>query len=69
VELVSGAEAKAFSTSVKDRDTPTITVVGRFDYDDSGRLIYTKAGDFMFGRGFGHLNGFTSRIVVEHISR
>jgi hypothetical protein len=43
-------------------------VVGRFDFVDKGRLAYGRDGRLVFSAGFGHLNGFSRRIVIERIA-
>lgn len=66
VTPISEAELKTLAQSLKPRSPRKATVVGRFDYVGKGRLVYGRDGRTTFTIGFGHMNGFSRRIVLEH---
>jgi hypothetical protein len=49
-----------------DKDV-LVTIVGRFDFAGGGLLVYTQDKNFTFATGFGHINGYSRRIVIESI--
>lgn len=44
-----------------------ITVIGRFDFANKGRLILRGSGEPIFMGGYGHMASWQSRIVAESI--
>jgi hypothetical protein len=80
LETPSSRELEAAHVAVTksgDRGVEVV-VTGRFDFvgaahGDSilggpdGLLVKKKSGHFVFQGGFGHLNGWSQRIVLEHI--
>jgi|GEM_PF-3860788 hypothetical protein len=51
---------------MSDKDV-VVTIIGRFDFAGGGLLIYTRDKHLLFMSGFGHINGYSGRIVVESI--
>ncbi len=43
------------------------TVTGRFDFAGRGRLSRSRGGQLGFAPGFGHLNSFSRRVVMEDV--
>jgi hypothetical protein len=44
-----------------------VTIVGRFDFAEGGLLVYAQDKKFTYANGFGHINGYSRRIVIESI--
>ncbi len=68
VSAVPRAELDALDAALKRSEVVRASVTGRFDFVSRGRLTQGADGRLDFSVGFGHLNGFSRRIVVEHIA-
>jgi len=51
---------------LEDGTSMTVTVVGRFDYVPQAR-VQRKGDSFIYSGGFGHLSGFSRRIVISYV--
>lgn len=68
VASMPAAELTALNRALERSHDLAVTVTGRFDFDGTGRLVKGTDGAIRYTWRFGHTNGYSRRIVIEHLA-
>lgn len=67
VEFHSDSNWARLQKFLKKTGSASATIVGRLDHEENSRVVRDGDGSYGVTRGYGHLNGFSRRIVIERV--
>jgi hypothetical protein len=67
VTLTQDATWKRLTAELNRAGQAVATVVGRLDFDDEPRLVRDADGSLHMEYGFGHLSGYSRRLVIARV--